>query len=190
MPPGVSYSAEAFLDGAGDHLCSDCLRRRETNPLRVLDCKVPGCREATANAPALADYLCPECQTHFATVQQALEGQGVAFTIDDRLVRGLDYYIRTTFEIQTSALGAQNAIAGGGRYDGLAHTLGGPDIPATGFAIGLDRLAEIVGTIRQPAPLQPTLFIAALGEEARSESLPVALSIEHQRYCRGDGIRR
>jgi histidyl-tRNA synthetase len=85
-------------------------------------------------------------------------------------VRGLDYYIRTTFEIQTSALGAQNAIAGGGRYDGLAQALGGPDIPATGFAIGLDRLAEIVGTIRQSEPLQPALFIAALGDKARAQA--------------------
>ena len=103
-------------------------------------------------------------------MRQALDDQGVSYTIDDRLVRGLDYYIRTTFEIQTGALGAQNAIAGGGRYDGLAHALGGPDIPATGFAIGLDRLAEIVATIRQPAPPQPAVFIAALGEKARAQA--------------------
>ena len=114
-----------------DRLCSDCIRRRDRNPLRVLDCKVPGCREATVNAPALADYLCPECQSHFSIARQALDDQGVSYIIDDRLVRGLDYYIRTTFEIQTGALGAQNAIAGGGRYDGLVKTLGGPDIPAT-----------------------------------------------------------
>lgn len=168
--PAFREALKSFLDGTASNLCSDCLRRRETNPLRVLDCKVPGCREATKNAPALADYLCQECQTHFATVRQALNDQGVSYTIDDRLVRGLDYYIRTTFEIQTGALGAQNAIAGGGRYDGLTHALGGPDIPATGFAIGLDRLAEIVATIRQPALPKPALFIAALGQEARAQA--------------------
>jgi len=165
--PAFRTALQDFLADAGDQLCSDCLRRRETNPLRVLDCKVPGCKEATQNAPALSDYLCAECRTHFATVRQALDDRGVAYTIDDRLVRGLDYYIRTTFEIQTGALGAQNAIAGGGRYDGLARALGGPDIPATGFAIGLDRLAEIVGSIRRPDLPRPTLYIAALGEDAR-----------------------
>jgi histidyl-tRNA synthetase len=168
--PAFRETLKRFLDETASNLCSDCLRRRETNPLRVLDCKVPGCREATTNAPTLANYLCQECQTHFATVRQALDGQGVPYTIDDRLVRGLDYYIRTTFEIQTGALGAQNAIAGGGRYDGLAQALGGPDISATGFAIGLDRLAEIVATIRQPVLPQPALFIAALGEEARTQA--------------------
>jgi histidyl-tRNA synthetase len=168
--PAFREALKRFLDETVSNLCSDCLRRRETNPLRVLDCKVPGCREATKNAPTLADYLCQECQTHFATVRQALDGQGVSYTIDDRLVRGLDYYIRTTFEIQTGALGAQNAIAGGGRYDGLAHALGGPDIPATGFAIGLDRLAEIVAAIRQAVLPQTTLFIAALGEKTRAQA--------------------
>jgi histidyl-tRNA synthetase len=165
--PAFRAALQTFLEGVDQALCSDCRRRRETNPLRVLDCKVPGCREATAAAPALADYLCPECRDHFATVRQALQDQGVAYIVDDRLVRGLDYYVRTTFEIQTGALGAQNAIAGGGRYDGLARALGGPDIPATGFAIGLDRLAEIVGMLRQPDLPRPPLFIAALGEKAR-----------------------
>ncbi|MGD9331878.1 MAG: histidine--tRNA ligase [Desulfobacterales bacterium] len=166
--PAFRSALHTFLDAVGDSLCRDCRRRRETNPLRVLDCKVPACREATQGAPALVDYLCPECQTHFATVRQALADQGIAYTIDDRLVRGLDYYIRTTFEIQTGALGAQNAIAGGGRYDGLSQALGGPDIPATGFAIGLDRLAEIVGALRKPAPPTIDLFMAALGEKARA----------------------
>ena len=168
--PAYRTALKTFLEGVASQLCSDCLRRRETNPLRVLDCKVPGCREATKNAPALASYLCQECQEHFQTVRQALDERGITYAIDDRLVRGLDYYIRTTFEIQTSALGAQNAIAGGGRYDGLAQALGGPDIPATGFAIGLDRLAEIVGSLRETDHQQPTLFIAALGREARAKA--------------------
>ena len=168
--PDFRAALTNFLNGIGDQLCSDCLRRRETNPLRVLDCKVPGCREATKGAPSLANYLCPECQVHFQTVRQALDERGIAYTIDDRLVRGLDYYIRTTFEIQTTALGAQNAIAGGGRYDGLAQALGGPDIPATGFAIGPDRLAEIGASLREEDRPRPALYIAALGEEAQSKS--------------------
>jgi histidyl-tRNA synthetase len=168
--PDFREALTAFLAPLGDKLCSDCLRRRETNPLRVLDCKVPGCREATGGAPTLADYLCGECREHFAIVRAALDARGVAYTIDKRLVRGLDYYVRTTFEIQTGALGAQNAIAGGGRYDGLARALGGPDIPATGFAIGLDRLAEIVGQLRRPPAPELALYIAALGVEARAEA--------------------
>jgi len=168
--PAFRKALTAFLENVNESLCSDCQRRRVSNPLRVLDCKVPGCRAATTGAPALADYLCEECREHFATVRRALENQGVTYTVDDRLVRGLDYYVRTTFEIQTGALGAQNAIAGGGRYDGLARELGGPDIPATGFAIGLDRLAEIVGLLRQPDLPRPTLFIAALGDQARDQA--------------------
>ena len=168
--PAFRAALTSFLENVSEALCSDCQRRRLTNPLRVLDCKVPGCREATTGAPVLTGHLCEECREHFATVRRALENQGVAYTVDNRLVRGLDYYVRTTFEIQTGALGAQNAIAGGGRYDGLARALGGPDIPATGFAIGLDRLAEIVGLRRQPDLPGPTLFIAALGDKARDQS--------------------
>ena len=168
--PAYRKALKTFLAQVTAELCSDCLRRRETNPLRVLDCKVPGCREATSAAPPLSDYLCGECREHFAIARQALDARGVAYTIDPRLVRGLDYYVRTTFEIQTGALGAQNAIAGGGRYDGLAGALGGPDIPATGFAVGLDRLAEIVGQLQRPAPPELTLYVAALGEEARARA--------------------
>jgi histidyl-tRNA synthetase len=140
--------------------------------LRILDCKVPRCREISLEAPELAAFLCPECRTHFDTLQQALGELAIPYIIDKRLVRGLDYYSRTTFEIQTTALGAQSAVAGGGRYDGLVKTLGGPDIPATGFAIGFDRLAEIVAAGRQIATAVPDVFIAALGAEARARAFP------------------
>lgn len=161
-----------FLASREDRLCSDCLRRRKTNPLRILDCKVPQCRETSMDAPALTEFLCPECRTHFDILQQALNELGIPYFIDKRLVRGLDYYSRTTFEIQTSALGAQSAVAGGGRYDGLVKTLGGPDIPATGFAIGFDRLAEIVAADRQEAVVVPDVFIAALGAAAQARAFP------------------
>jgi len=166
--PIFKTALSEFLTSTGENLCSDCNRRKFRNPLRVLDCKVPACREALTDAPSLMDYLCPACDQHFETVKKTLESLNVPFVVDKRLVRGLDYYTRTTFEIQTHALGAQNAIAGGGRYDGLIKALGGPDIPATGFAIGFDRLAEIVGAHSPDLTKTPDIFIAALGEESQA----------------------
>jgi len=166
--PIFKTALSEFLALTGENLCSDCNRRKFRNPLRVLDCKVPACREALTDAPSLMDYLCPACDQHFETVKKTLESLNVPFVVDKRLVRGLDYYTRTTFEIQTHALGAQNAIAGGGRYDGLIKALGGPDIPATGFAIGFDRLAEIVGAHSPDLIKTPDIYIAALGEESQA----------------------
>ncbi len=157
-----------FLTSSTGNLCSDCVRRKDRNPLRVLDCKVPACREAMAHAPSILDYLCPACSQHFETVKTALDAMNVPFTIDKRLVRGLDYYTRTTFEIQTGSLGAQSAVAGGGRYDSLVKALGGPDTPATGFAIGFDRLAEITGLNRNDFIKTPDIYLAALGEKSLS----------------------
>jgi histidyl-tRNA synthetase len=165
--PRFREALMALLNKVEDRLCDDCRRRRVRNPLRVLDCKVPACREAVADAPAIIDYLCDDCQRHFESVTQSLTQLGVPFELDKRLVRGLDYYTRTTFEIQTDVLGAQSAVAGGGRYDGLVEALGGPATPAIGFAVGVDRLVEILGqslTIEAP---KPALFIAALGQAAR-----------------------
>lgn len=136
--------------------------------MRVLDCKVPDCRTAMTDAPSILDYLCPACNHHFEIVKEALKAINVPFTVDKKLVRGLDYYTRTTFEIQTGELGAQNAVAGGGRYDGLIKALGGPDTPATGFAIGFDRLAEIADLNGTDFAQTPDIFIAALGEKNRS----------------------
>jgi len=157
-----------FLTSSTGDLCSDCVRRKDRNPLRVLDCKVPACREAMANAPSIPDYLCPACSRHFETVKTTLNAMNVPFTIDKRLVRGLDYYTRTTFEIQTGSLGAQSAVAGGGRYDGLVKALGGPHTPATGFAVGFDRLAEITGLNRNDFIKTPDIYLAALGEKSLS----------------------
>ncbi|MDH3881136.1 MAG: histidine--tRNA ligase, partial [Desulfobacteraceae bacterium] len=166
--PMFKTALSDFLTSLNENLCSDCVRRKDRNPLRVLDCKVPACRAAMTDAPSIPDYLCPTCDQHFETTQKALSALNVPFVVDKGLVRGLDYYTRTTFEIQTSALGAQNAIAGGGRYDGLIKALGGPDIPATGFAIGLDRLTEIAGSNSTDLVKTPDIFIAALGEKGGS----------------------
>jgi histidyl-tRNA synthetase len=157
----------AFLENVSGVLCEDCQRRRHRNPLRALDCKVPTCREALTEAPSLTAFLDRECRAEFDLLQESLTRLGLDYVLDKRLVRGLDYYSRATFEIQTGALGAQSAVAGGGRYDGLVKALGGPDIPATGFAIGFDRLAELVGLEREGLVRRPKLFIAALGERSR-----------------------
>jgi histidyl-tRNA synthetase len=166
--PDFRSALSEFLVNVDDKLCSDCIRRRDRNPLRVLDCKVPSCREALSDAPSIMDYLCDDCSKDFARVKAKLEKLGIPFVVDKRLVRGLDYYARTTFEIQTQSLGAQSAVAGGGRYDGLVKELGGPDIPATGFAIGFDRLTEVSGLKASEFYRKPDVFLAALGDKSIS----------------------
>ncbi len=165
--PAFKGALSSLLASKTDDLCSDCVRRLDKNPLRVLDCKVPACQEAIREAPSMIDFLCDDCTGHFDAVKSALHSQKIPFALNPRLVRGLDYYTRTAFEIQTDALGAQNAIAGGGRYDMLVKMLDGPDQPAIGFAIGLDRLAALMMQTAPEKELTPELFIAALGEETR-----------------------
>lgn len=168
--PEFRAALKELLDANSDKLCEDCLRRKDKNPLRALDCKAPGCREALQNAPSIQDYLCERCAGDFAVVKNQLNALGVAYVIDPNLVRGLDYYMRTTFEMHTTVLGAQAAVAGGGRYDGLVEMLDGPPVPGVGFAIGLDRLAEIVAGVNgenyAQYTRQPALFVAALGANA------------------------
>jgi histidyl-tRNA synthetase len=150
-------------------LCSDCRRRAGTNPLRVFDCKVEGCAEVVSSAPSILDYICEDCTAHFKSVQDYLQISGIPFNVNYRLVRGLDYYTRTTFEIQTDRLGAQNAVLGGGRYDGLSKELGGPDHPAIGFALGIERLVTLLNDRASQAAPGPDLFIAGLGLEAEKK---------------------
>jgi histidyl-tRNA synthetase len=165
--PSFQKELHRFLAKIKTQLCADCERRKVKNPLRVLDCKVLACREAVVEAPAMIDHLCDGCKEHFETVRKSLNELGIGFEIDKRLVRGLDYYTRTTFEVQTGQLGAQSAVAGGGRYDKLIEELGGPVQPAIGFAIGFDRLAEIVAANSVNAPAID-LFIATIGQQAKS----------------------
>jgi histidyl-tRNA synthetase len=154
----------SFLSQQESHLCANCLRRMDTNPLRVLDCKVPNCRAATELAPRLTDHLSPEARTHFDQVLAGLVAIGVPYQLNPRLVRGLDYYCLTSFEITSTHLGAQNAVGAGGRYDGLVETLGGPSVPAVGFAVGLERVSLMLPKT-SPSLLNECLYyVAAFGE--------------------------
>lgn len=154
----------SFLKSRVGDLCDNCRRRIETNPLRVLDCKVPGCRTATEDAPQLVAHLSPAAKSHFDEVLSTLSILGIPFRLNPRLVRGLDYYCLTAFEITSSHLGAQNAVGAGGRYDGLVELLGGPPTPAVGFAAGLERIAMML-TERNIPPSLPSVYIAAFGSE-------------------------
>jgi histidyl-tRNA synthetase len=165
--PRFRKALTAFISDRSEGLCSDCMRRRHQNPLRLFDCKVPACRQAVEEAPSILDHLCKSCEAHFARVRKALDGFQIPYRVNHRLVRGLDYYMRTTFEVLTTALGAQDAVAGGGRYDGLVQALGGPDQPGVGFAVGVDRLMDLLQARAPAFEKHPHLFIAAVGESVR-----------------------
>ena len=160
-----------------EKMCVDCQRRAVTNPLRVLDCKVPEDQPIIESLPKIADYLGEDSRSHFAAVTAALDAAGVPYRLNPRLVRGLDYYTRTTFEFTHGGLGAQNALLGGGRYDGLSEAIGGPRAPGIGFAIGLDRLALTVQAQepdQKTAPPQADVYIAPLGEGLNAPALALA----------------
>ena len=169
------------LEPVKNQLCGDCQRRAATNPLRVLDCKVPEDQPIIDKLPRISEFLEDETRKHFQSVQEILRAVGVEFRINDRLVRGLDYYTRTAFEFTHGALGAQNAILGGGRYDGLSEALGGPAAPGIGFAIGEDRL---VMTLAEKTPAEsivrnPDVYIAPLGAGMNAEAARLAHELRH-----------
>jgi histidyl-tRNA synthetase len=185
--PDFKSQLQLYL-AAQEGWCDDCRRRREVNPLRVLDCKSQHCQALLAGAPVMEDSLCEACAGHYRRVLSLLEAAGLAYEKYPRLVRGLDYYTRTTFEVTAAGLGAQDAVAGGGRYNGLARELGGPDLPGLGFAIGEDRLLEVLPPEAGPSE-RPLTFVAALGDaarqrafgclqEIRSQGLPAAMDFE------------
>jgi histidyl-tRNA synthetase len=164
-------------------MCADCQRRAETNPLRVLDCKVPADQPIIARLPAIIDHLDPPCREHFEEFQRQLKLRGIPYTITPRLVRGLDYYTRTTFEITSPVLGAQNALVGGGRYDGLSELLGGPPAKGIGFALGEDRFVEAIQHAGKVDAAQPVdVFLAWIGEKAYPAAVRLA------RRLRGEGF--
>jgi histidyl-tRNA synthetase len=161
----------AFLREQESRLCANCRRRMDTNPLRALDCKVPDCRAATESAPRLTDHLSPEARTHFDQVLAGLMAIGVPYRLNPRLVRGLDYYCLTSFEITSTHLGAQNAVGAGGRYDGLVETLGGPSVPAVGFAVGLERISLMLPETSSSLSNECLYYVAAFGEKGAALGL-------------------
>ena len=162
------------LEPVKDKMCVDCQRRAVTNPLRVFDCKVPEDQPIIEKLPRISQFLDDPCREHFARVQEILKSVGVEFQLNDRLVRGLDYYTRTAFEFTHGALGAQNAILGGGRYDGLSEALDGPAAPGIGFAIGEDRLVMSLGKSVDDVLRKPDVYIAPLGPGMNKEAARVA----------------
>ncbi len=162
------------LEPVKDKMCSDCQRRAVTNPLRVFDCKVPEDQPIIEKLPRISQFLDEPCRQHFEQVQEILKATGVSFTLNDRLVRGLDYYTRTAFEFTHGALGAQNAILGGGRYDGLSESLGGPNAPGIGFAIGEDRLVLALKQSAESLQKKPDIYVAPLGERMNPEAARLA----------------
>jgi histidyl-tRNA synthetase len=179
--PAYVETLRRALAGHRSRLCGDCQRRAETNPLRVLDCKVPEDQPVIDALPRLSDHLCAECRDHFAEVRRQLESLGIRYALSHRLVRGLDYYTRTTFEVVSGALGAQNSVLGGGRYDGLVKDLGGPDLTGIGFALGMERLVMLLPEV--PAPGRCDVYLAPLTPAALDKALLL------QRELRRAGVR-
>ncbi len=163
--PAFGRALIAALGDRETDLCGDCRRRAAVNPLRIFDCKVPSCQPIVDTLPHATDYLCDACRAHFEATTGLLTALGIDYRLSHRLVRGLDYYSRTTFEILGGRLGAQNALLGGGRYDGLVRQLGGPDRAGIGFAAGMERL--VLAMPDGPGPCAPDAFIVALGAAAR-----------------------
>jgi histidyl-tRNA synthetase len=164
--PPFSKAVVDYLKGSEKGLCPDCQRRMVTNPLRVFDCKVEGCSSIIDQAPRILDYLDTDCKTHFVEVKSYLDELNIKYTVNPKMVRGLDYYVKTAFEVKSGSLGAQNSLAGGGRYDGLVSDLGGPDSAGIGFGVGIERLLACLPDIEK-SKYKTDLFIAALGQRAQ-----------------------
>ena len=177
-----SEALKAYFTEHKDELCETCLSRLDRNPMRILDCKEPGCSKVAEGAPHILDYLCDDCKKHFEAVKDALDSIGIEYEIDPTIVRGLDYYTRTVFEFVSTDLGAQSTVCGGGRYDGLVEEMGGNPTPALGFGLGLERLLLVMEAqkVEFPAPDTCELYIASIGDEARKEAFRL---VQKMREC-------
>ncbi|MCI8469779.1 MAG: histidine--tRNA ligase [Eggerthellaceae bacterium] len=184
--PAYRDLVRAYMDEHAGELCETCLTRAEVNPLRAFDCKNPGCAAVMEDAPKITDHLCDDCKAHYAEVLGLLEGAGVAYEEDPKLVRGLDYYTRTVFEVQvTDGLGSQNAIGGGGRYDKLAEEVGGRSTPGLGFALGYERclMALEAAGMELPRAQRCDLFVACVDDTVRAQAFALV------QECRDAGYR-
>ena len=162
-----------------EEMCETCRTRLDKNPLRILDCKEEGCRKFIENAPAITDYLCDDCSTHFEGVKKLLKAQGLNFTVNPRIVRGLDYYSKTVFEFVSDEIGAQGTVCGGGRYDSLVGQLGGQQVPAIGFAAGIERLMLLMENTgaKFPEPQRVRIYIAGMDGETRAKAFEIAIGL-------------
>jgi histidyl-tRNA synthetase len=170
---------QEFLKQDLEHLCPDCQGRFNRNPLRILDCKNPQCQKITTDAPTVLSSLCSECADHFTSVKEYLEMAGVKYQIDDRMVRGLDYYTKTAFEIIVQEIGAQSAICGGGRYDGLVESLGGPPTPGVGFALGLERIFPTLASqgIELSSRKMLDVYLVAIEEKGHKKAFQLLMNL-------------
>lgn len=175
---------QEYFNQYRQELCEDCQSRIDRNPMRVLDCKVDNSKEIISNAPSILDYLCADCQEHFARVKDYLSVLGLDYTIDARMVRGLDYYTNTVFEIKYSGLGAQDTILAGGRYNGLAEEIGGKSIPGIGFAAGMERLLLTLEKekVDLPESSELDIYLVTIGEEARKEAIKLLYQLRNKGY--------
>lgn len=180
--PNYRESLVSFIEGRLESLCSDCKSRFEKNPLRVLDCKVSTCREVLAQSPSILDFICEECSNHFFAFKRELDILNIPHKVNPKIVRGLDYYTKTVFEVTTDMLGAQNAVAAGGRYDDLVQSFGGPPTPAAGFAIGMERVVELLrSTIKLPQQ-SPLVYVAYAGEDMDKEALKITKNLRSRGF--------
>ena len=161
-----------YLGGYLNEMCETCRARFDKNPMRIIDCKEPRCREIVKNAPRTIDFLCDNCRKHFEGVKSCLDAAGAEYVIDPDIVRGLDYYTGTVFEVISNRIGAQGAVCAGGRYNGLIEELGGPSIPAVGFGMGMERLLAVMETneVEFPKPPETTVYFAANGDAPRMKA--------------------
>lgn len=173
-----------YFGSRKDELCGTCQSRLERNPMRILDCKSPVCSEIAADAPVVLDYLCDECRVHFEEVQKYLKAENIEYSINPKIVRGLDYYTKTVFEFVSNSIGAQGTVCGGGRYDGLIEELGGQKTPSLGFAMGLERLMLLMEAqnCEFPESSAPDLFIVALGEKATLKAVEIARDMREEGF--------
>ncbi len=177
--PVYREKLQEFFRDKKDGLCEDCQSRYDRNPMRILDCKNEQCQKLSVGAPEITDCLCEECQEHFSKVQAYLKTAGISFKLDPRLVRGLDYYTKTAFEVKYAPLGAQSAVAGGGRYDGLIEEIGGSPTPAVGFAVGLERVLLALEQQKLLPEMSDAVdvFVVALGEAAQTAAFQLLMEL-------------
>lgn len=173
-----------YFEAHNEELCDTCRERLKTNPLRVLDCKSPVCSAIAKDAPNTIDYLCEECDNHFKDLKVYLDAQGIKYTVNTRIVRGLDYYTKTVFEFICNGIGAQSTVCGGGRYDGLMEQLGGPSLPGIGFGMGITRiiLAMQESGVAEIEEQKPVLYIAPMGTDARAKAMKIVADLRKDGY--------